>query len=58
MKGPMGKLLLSAAALVLLVTLVATASATTRKHSTAKAGGVYRVGWEESFGFTDGFDPT
>jgi peptide/nickel transport system substrate-binding protein len=53
----MGKLLLSAAALAVVVTLVATASAGTRKH-TAKAGGVYRIGWESDFGFTDGFDPT
>jgi len=54
----MGKLGLAAVALVALVTVVASASAMTRQHSTAKAGGVYRVGWEESFGFTDGFDPT
>ena len=26
--------------------------------STAHAGGVYRVGWEKSFNFTDSFDPT
>ena len=25
---------------------------------TATKGGVYRVGWEQSFGFTDNFDPT
>ncbi|MFL5952647.1 MAG: ABC transporter substrate-binding protein [Gaiellaceae bacterium] len=24
----------------------------------AKKGGVYRIGWEQSFGFTDNFDPT
>ena len=24
----------------------------------SKKGGIYRVGWEQSFGFTDNFDPT
>ena len=37
-----------------IVTTVGSASAT--KH--AAKGGVYRVGWEQSFGFTDNFDPT
>ena len=27
-------------------------------NGSAKKGGVYRVGWEQSFGFTDNFDPT
>ena len=27
-------------------------------NGTAQKGGVYRVGWEQSFGFTDNFDPT
>jgi len=55
----MGKLLLAAAALAVMVTLVTTAATgAQRKHSTVKAGGVYRVGWETSFGFTDGLDPT
>src|SRR3954447_11756160 len=55
----MGKLLLAAAALAVMVTLVTTAATgAQRKHSSAKAGGVYRVGWEQDFGFTDGFDPT
>src|SRR5215467_2195550 len=27
-------------------------------HNAGSTGGVYRVGWERSFGFTDGFDPT
>jgi peptide/nickel transport system substrate-binding protein len=42
-----------------MVTLVTTAATGAKqKHGTAKAGGVYRVGWESDFGFTDGFDPT
>jgi peptide/nickel transport system substrate-binding protein len=58
-KRPIGKLLLSAAALAVMVTLVTTAATGAKqKHGTAKAGGVYRVGWESDFGFTDGFDPT
>jgi len=58
-KRPMGKLLLAAAALAVMVTLVTTAATGAKqKHGTAKAGGVYRVGWESDFGFTDGFDPT
>jgi len=55
-KRPIGKLLLSAAALAVVVTLVATAATGAQRKQTA--GGVYRVGWEQSFGFTDGFDPT
>jgi peptide/nickel transport system substrate-binding protein len=48
---------------VALVAGVAAALATTvaakpSKHSTSLAGGTYRVGWESSFGFTGGFDPT
>jgi peptide/nickel transport system substrate-binding protein len=27
-------------------------------NGSAEKGGVYRVGWEQSFGFTDNFDPT
>jgi peptide/nickel transport system substrate-binding protein len=27
-------------------------------NGTSKKGGVYRVGWEQSFGFTNNFDPT
>ena len=27
-------------------------------NGTPAKGGVYRVGWEQSFGFTDNFDPT
>jgi peptide/nickel transport system substrate-binding protein len=27
-------------------------------NGTSAKGGVYRVGWEQSFGFTDNFDPT
>jgi peptide/nickel transport system substrate-binding protein len=33
-------------------------SAAPGKSSAAKAGGTYRVGWENDFGFTDAFDPT
>jgi peptide/nickel transport system substrate-binding protein len=34
------------------------ASAHTTKGSTAKSGGTFTVGWEQSFGFTDNGDPT
>jgi peptide/nickel transport system substrate-binding protein len=33
-------------------------SAASGKSDAAKAGGTYRVGWENAFGFTDAFDPT
>jgi peptide/nickel transport system substrate-binding protein len=33
-------------------------SAAPGKSDAAKAGGTYRVGWENAFGFTDAFDPT
>jgi peptide/nickel transport system substrate-binding protein len=31
---------------------------TSYSNGSAEKGGVYRVGWEQSFGFTDNFDPT
>jgi peptide/nickel transport system substrate-binding protein len=31
---------------------------TSYDNGSAKRGGTYRVGWENSFGFTDNFDPT
>ena len=34
------------------------ASAHPAKQSQIKAGGTLNVGWEQSFGFTDNFDPT
>jgi peptide/nickel transport system substrate-binding protein len=42
------------------VGLVASAqpAAATRSSASPAVGGVYRVGWEGGFGFTDGFDPT
>src|SRR5205823_7316199 len=57
-KRPMGRLLLTATAVVVLAAAVASASASTRSHSSTKAGGVYRVAFDSSFGFTGGFDPT
>ena len=27
-------------------------------NGSSKAGGIYRIGWEQSFGFTNNFDPT
>jgi peptide/nickel transport system substrate-binding protein len=30
----------------------------TYDNGSAQKGGIYRVGWEQSFGFTDNFDPT
>ncbi len=53
-----------AVALIAMLTLVAvsvtaaTVSAGNSKSSKSLAGGTYRVGWESSFGFTGGFDPT
>jgi peptide/nickel transport system substrate-binding protein len=47
---------LAAATAVLVGTTVAPASS--GKSSAVKAGGTYRVGWADNFGFTDGFDPT
>jgi peptide/nickel transport system substrate-binding protein len=35
-----------------------TAGAVASRGDAPKAGGVYRVAFEQSFGFTDGFDPT
>ena len=43
----------SAVALAAAVTAIS-GSANTR----VSAGGTLKVGWEQSFGFTDGFDPT
>jgi peptide/nickel transport system substrate-binding protein len=53
------KTILAAAILALAASIVVAAgSASGSKTTTAKAGGVYHVGWESSFGFTDAFDPT
>src|SRR3979409_1283385 len=30
----------------------------TYDNGSSKKGGVYRIGWEQSFGFTNNFDPT
>jgi peptide/nickel transport system substrate-binding protein len=30
----------------------------TYDNGSSKKGGIYRIGWEQSFGFTDNFDPT
>ena len=52
-------LLLCGALAVAAVAVAATVgSAAPRKGDVAKAGGTYRVGWENAFGFTDAFDPT
>src|SRR3954469_4007371 len=34
------------------------ASKSSNAQSQVSAGGTLKVGWEQSFGFTDGFDPT
>ena len=36
----------------------ATSPSKSYDNGTPKKGGVYRVGWEQSFGFTNNFDPT
>ena len=52
----------TAAALVAVTALAglgaAAATAASSSSASAKAGGTYRVGWEQSFGFTNAFDPT
>jgi peptide/nickel transport system substrate-binding protein len=59
MKRHVRKLVLVAVAAALAGTVWATiGSAASKKQAQAQAGGTYRVGWEESFGFTDAFDPT
>jgi len=30
----------------------------TYDNGSSKKGGIYRIGWEQSFGFTNNFDPT
>ncbi len=59
MKNPMRKLtaivgIVAAAAVVMTMT----ASAHPTKAGAIKAGGTLNVGWEQSFGVTDNFDPT
>ena len=54
--GGLGVLIAVAAALAAAASGGATATGTRAQH--AKAGGIYRVAFEQSFGFTDGFDPT
>jgi peptide/nickel transport system substrate-binding protein len=46
-----------ATAVLVLAVAVSSAAASSTSHA-AKAGGVYRVGWDEAFGFTNSFDPT
>ena len=53
-----GRIWAAAAIVVFLVGLVATGSLGASASSSPKAGGTYRVAFEQSFGFTDGFDPT
>jgi peptide/nickel transport system substrate-binding protein len=43
---------------VAVLTSALAASAGTKSHSSAKVGGTFKVGWEDSFGVTDNFDPT
>jgi len=40
------------------VAMAVAASAHSTKPNAVKAGGTLRVGWEQSFGFNDNFDPT
>ena len=52
--------LVGAALVVAVVAALAAASVTASPKASSKslAGGTYRVGWESSFGWTNGFDPT
>jgi peptide/nickel transport system substrate-binding protein len=43
---------------LVIVVAVALASAGAAARRTEGGGGIYRVGWADSFSFTDGFDPT
>jgi len=47
-----------AAAALAAVVVVAAGSAAKSSHAKAAAGGTLKVGWEQSFGFTDNLDPT
>ncbi|HET8607271.1 MAG TPA: ABC transporter substrate-binding protein [Gaiellaceae bacterium] len=59
MRGQIRKAVLGIAALALAAGVFATiGSAAPSKSGKSLAGGTYRVGWEQSFGFTDNFDPT
>ena len=40
------------------VVMTMSASAHSTKAGSIKSGGTLNVGWEQSFGFTDNFDPT
>ena len=53
-----GKLWRAAAIVVLATGLVASASLGASASASPKAGGTYRVAFEQAFGFSDGFDPT
>lgn len=55
------KLAVVAGVAVLAAVAIAASASARPQHATAKkvsAGGTYRVEWESSFDFTDGFDPT
>lgn len=59
MRRHLRKTILAAAALAVIASIVVAAgSAAGKKTQAVKAGGIYKVGWEASFGFTDAFDPT
>lgn len=59
MRGQFRKAALGIAALALAAGVWATVgSAQSSKSGKSLAGGTYRVGWEQAFGFTDNFDPT
>jgi peptide/nickel transport system substrate-binding protein len=51
-------LLCGAVAIAAVAVAATVGSAAPRKGDAVKAGGTYRVGWENDFGFTDAFDPT
>jgi peptide/nickel transport system substrate-binding protein len=52
------KLGLAAFVAVALIAATATLGSAAPTSKAAKSGGVYRVGWDADFGFTDSFDPT
>src|SRR6185437_4084960 len=59
MRSHLRKVVLAIVALAIAAGItVAASTAASSKKDTVKAGGTYKVGWEQSFGFTDAFDPT
>ena len=57
MKRPIRRLATALVAAAVGAAVVVAAGGAGRTQSRVSAGGVYKVGWEQSFGFTDNLDP-